>query len=217
MSWGFSFRFFLVLFTSLALVTGVDLGVAAIFGNQTLTPMLSVISLGALACFFTFRQVLLAVPLFVCLSYFMVMDFSPFPMVRSFSVLVGGIVACWGATQRCRLSERLGELESLMQSLPSPWILSDDLGLITRHSSGLQDLSGSARDLVGTSLFSFFNLASNSDFISKYIDAFAKRLLPSETNLSLAGTSKIYWVSYVFLRHKNGLRLLSILKEKNSK
>jgi len=208
-------RFFLILFIIVALVIGVELSVSRLFGNQTLTPLLSIAVLAGLAYFFSFRQVLLSIPLFTCLSYFMIRGSSEYPLVRSSTVLAGGIVALWASRQRSRLSSQVQEVEAVLQSLPVPWLLSDVLGVITRHSAKLVDLSDVGQELVGTSFFSYFNLTSNKDFIRSYMDSFEKNFSPPTIRLIPAASSKSFWISFHFLSHNTGRHLLSILNENN--
>lgn len=208
-------RFFLILLLLVALVVVVELSTTRLFGDQTLAPLLSLIVLAGLAYFFSPRQVLLAVPLFVCLSYFMIVDSSKYPLVRSSTVLVGGFVALWAAKQRARLSSQIEEVEAVLQSLPLPWILSDASGVITRHSATLIQPAAGARDLVGTSFFSYFNLTSKKEFIRTYMDAFDRNSTLPVIVLNALNSSKAYRVSFVFLSQKDGRRVLSVLQEQN--
>ena len=211
----YPFRFFLILLVLLALVVGVELSISRLFGDQTLTPLLSLVVLAGLAYFFSFRQVLLAVPLFTCLSYFMIRDSSQYPLVRSSTVLVGGIVALWAAKQRSRLSSQIEEVEAVLQSLPVPWILSDASGVITRHSGKLVESPEGGRDLVGTSFFSYFNLTAKKDFIRSYMDSFDRDLSLPAINLNPVHSLKTYLVAFVFLSQKGGRQVLSVLQEEN--
>lgn len=206
-------RFFLILLLLMALVVVVELSTTRLFGDQTLAPLLSLIVLAGLAYFFSFRQVLLAVPFFVSLSYFMILDSSRYPLVRSSTVLVGGFVALWAAKQRSRLSSQIEEVEAVLQSLPVPWILSDAAGAITRHSPMLIQSPERGRDLVGTSFFSYFNLTSKKDFIRTYMDSFDRNSPLPVIDLNPINSSKTYRVSFVFLSQKEGRRVLSVLQE----
>ena len=215
MSRWYHLRFFLILFIFIALVIGIELAVSLLLGNQTLTPLLSVVVLAGLAYFFSFRQVLLAIPLFTCLSYFMIRNSSEYPLVRSSTVLVGGIVALWASRQRSRLSSQVEEVEAVLQSLPVPWILSDASGVITRHSAKLAEFSDVGQEIVGASFFSYFNLTSNKDFIRSYMDSFEKKFSPPTIRLIPAAFSKSFWISFHFLSYNSGRHLLSILNENN--
>ena len=212
----YSLRFLIILFLLIALVVGVELFTSQLFGDQTLTPLLSLVVLAVLAYFFSFRQVLLAIPILVCLSYLMIMDSSRYPLVRSSTVLVGGIVALWAARQRSRLSAQIEEVEAVLQSLPVPWMLSDSSGVITRHSAMLPRSVGEGRDLVGTSFFSYFNLTSKKDFIRDYMDSFERGSPLPTTSLNPANYDRIYRVNFVFLSQREGRHLLSVLQEQSS-
>jgi len=208
----YQLRFFLVLFLLVGLVVGIEQFVTRFFGDQTLAPLLSLIMLAMLAYFFSFRQVLIAVPIFTSLSYLMIMDSSRYPLVRASTVMVGGLVALWATRQRSRLAAQVEEVESVLQSLPVPWMLSDSSGVITRHSITLPHEPGKEGGLVGTSFFSYFNLMSKKDFIRDYMDSFERGIPLPTITLNPSHNEKYYQVNFVFLSQREGRRILSILQ-----
>ena len=102
----------------LLMVFGLDKACSILFGELTLAPPLAIIALGILAAFFSWRKVLCAVPLFMWISYFLVMDVARFPVIRSVSVGLAGVLASWAAFQRSKLVVHAGEVEAILEQLP---------------------------------------------------------------------------------------------------
>ena len=143
-----------------------------IFGPQTLTPLLSILSLSILAFYCTPRLLLLSTPLFMLLSYLLIQNHSPYPLVRTFTVLLGGILAFWVSSSRERLQRQQSEIETIVDLMPFPWLLADSSGNIIRISSSLQKKFGTFHSsLLNTSFFALFSTAQNrGEFIRLFLD-----------------------------------------------
>jgi len=143
-----------------------------IFGPQTLTPLLSILSLSILAFYCTPRLLLLSTPLFMLLSYLLIQNHSPYPLVRTFTVLLGGILAFWVSSSRERLQRQQSEIETIVNLMPFPWLLADSSGNIIRISSSLQKKFGTFHSsLLNTSFFALFSTAQNrGEFIRLFLD-----------------------------------------------
>ena len=167
-------------------VFGLDKACSILFGELTLAPPLAIIALGILAAFFSWRKVLCAVPLFMGLSYLLVMDFARFPVIRSVSVGLAGVLAIWAAFQRSKLVVHAGEVEAILEKLPLPWVLSDEFGNINQISpKALQMLSLDSSLIVGTSYFSIFTPQEDKgELIRRYLDLFSVTVKPISTRLS---------------------------------
>ena len=212
----YDLRFLLVLLALLGLIAGVETLTTRCFGDQTLAPLLSLISLAGIAYFFSPRQVLLTIPCFALLSYLMIMDSSPYPLVRSCTVLVGGGVALWASRQRARLFTQIQEIEGVLKNLPTPWLLSDSSGVIIRASIrglNLPDVSGYS---VGTSFCSFFHFFSRKDFINQYLHAFEHLAPIPVAELTLSHSAQSCRVIFSFLSLKEGRLLLSVFQDNTS-
>ena len=121
-----------------------------LLGDQTLSPLLSVICVGLLGFLFSWRLVLFAVPLFEALSFFLIRDASRYPLVRSSTVIAGGLLATWASWHKERLNRQMREFDVVIRNLPLPWILSDPNGNILQASTSLAALAGqSQEELVG--------------------------------------------------------------------
>ena len=207
--------YFLVLAISLSAVWLIDQGVTRLTEDFTLSPPLSIIALGLLAFFFSWRQVLLAAPCFAFLSYFLVLETARFPVVRSASVGIAGILAAWAAAQRGRIFNHSMEVETILGTLPVPWILSDESGNITRISDkALLLVSSPAESVVGVSYFSFLSPAEGKgEFIRKYLDSFSSARLPTKTKVVFTASQDTPRTATFFsLDFAEGKRLLTVFE-----
>jgi len=207
--------YFLVLAISLSAVWLIDQGVTWLAEDFTLSPPFSIMALGLLAFFFSWRQVLLAAPCFAILSYFLVLETARFPVVRSASVGIAGALAAWAAAQRGRIINHSMEVETILRTLPVPWILSDESGNITRISDkALHLVSSPAENVVGVSYFSFLSPAEGKgEFIRRYLDAFNSASLPIKTKVVFAASQDTRRTATFFsLDFAEGKRLLTFLE-----
>jgi len=163
-------RFLSLLF--LGLVLGIESGATYFFGHQTLAPLLSLLSLSILAFYCSSRLLLLSTPLFMILTYLLIRDHSPYPLVRTFTVLFGGILSVWVSSSRNKLQRQQSEIETIVNLMPIPWLLADASGNLLRISPELQKLLGpSYSNLVHTSFFALFSVSQNrGDFIRLFLD-----------------------------------------------
>jgi len=171
----------------LGLVVGIELGATYFFGHQTLAPLLSILSLSILAFYCSPRLLLLSTPLFMMLSYLLIRDHSDYPLVRTFTVLFGGILAVWVSSSRQKLQRQQSEIETIVNLMPIPWLLADSSGNIIRLSPELQKLLGSSHsNLINTSFFALFSTAQNrGEFIRLFLDTADRSVTHKGLHLSL--------------------------------
>ena len=179
-------RFLPLLF--LGLVWGVESSATFLFGPQTLAPLLSILSLSILAFYCSSRLLILSAPLFMLLSYMLIQEHSPYPLVRTFTVLFGGTLAVWVSSSRNKLQRQQTEIETIVNLMPIPWLLADASGNLLRISPELQKLLGPSRpNLINTSFFSLFSAAQNrGEFIRLFLDTSDNSVTHSGLNLTLA-------------------------------
>jgi PAS domain-containing protein len=179
-------RFLPLLF--LALVVGIESGATYFFGHQTLAPLLSILSLSILAFYCSSRLLILSTPFFMLLSYSLILDHSDYPLVRAFTVLLGGILAIWVSSSREKLQRQQDEIETILSFMPLPWLLADSAGNILRISSALQKFLGPSRlNLINSSFFSLFSAAQNrGEFIRLFLDTADNSVTHPGLNLALA-------------------------------
>lgn len=109
----------------LGLVWGIESSATCFFGPQTLAPLLSILSLSILAFYCSSRLLILSAPLFILLSYLLIQAHSPYPLVRTFTVLLGGILAVWVGSSREKLQRQQDEIETIVNLMPIPWLPAD--------------------------------------------------------------------------------------------
>jgi len=179
-------RFLPLLF--LGLVWGVESSATFLFGPQTLAPLLSILSLSILAFYCSSRLLILSAPLFMLLSYMLIQEHSPYPLVRTFTVLFGGTLAVWVSSSRNKLQRQQTEIETIVNLMPIPWLLADASGNLLRISPELQKLLGPSRpNLINTSFFALFSTVQNrGEFIRLFLDTSDNSVTHSGLNLTLA-------------------------------
>jgi PAS domain-containing protein len=156
-----------------AFVWGIEVIVTWFFGDQTLAPLLSILSLTILAFFCSPRLILFVTPFFVVESYFLIFDNSDYPLVRSGTVILGGVLAAIVSSARLKLSLQYDNISSILRLLPVPWIQADGTGNILSIGSTMLDLLDAPESkLLGTSFFSLFSTSDNrGEFIRLFLDA----------------------------------------------
>jgi PAS domain-containing protein len=172
----------------LGLVAGIESVATYFFSHQTLAPLLSILSLSILAIYCSPRLLLISTPLFMLLSYLLIQEHSPYPLVRTFTVLLGGILAFWVGSSREKLHCQQDEIETILSFMPLPWLLADSSGNILRLSFALQEILGPSRsNLINSSFFSLFSAAQNrGEFIRLFLDTADNSVAHSGLNLTLA-------------------------------
>jgi PAS domain-containing protein len=198
----------------LGLVVGIESGATYFFGHQTLAPLLSILSLSILAFYCSSRLLILSTPLFMLLSYLLIQEHSAYPLVRTFTVLLGGILAVWVSSSRGKLQRQQDEIETILSFMPLPWLLADSSGNILRLSSALQRLfSSSHSNLINTSFFSLFSAAQNrGEFIRLFLDTADNSVPHPGLNLTLANPPHTRFIAALSsLPSPNGHSVLIIL------
>jgi len=122
------------------------------------------------------------------LSYLLIRDHSDYPLVRTFTVLFGGILAVWVSSSRQKLQRQQSEIETIVNLMPIPWLLADSSGNIIRLSTELQMVLGSSHSrLINTSFFALFSTAQNrGEFIRLFLDTADNSTTHKGLHLSLA-------------------------------
>jgi len=171
----------------LGLVVGIESGATYFFGHQTLAPLLYILSLSILAFYCSPRLLLLSTPLFMILTYLLIRDHSDYPLVRAFTVLLGGILAVWVSSSRNKLQRQQSEIETIVNLMPIPWLLADASGNLLRISPELQKhLGPSHSNLINTSFFALFSAAQNrGEFIRLFLDTADHSITHTGLHLSL--------------------------------
>ena len=207
-------HFAIFLLLSLATVWGIEHGVALLFQNLTLSPLISFACLGLLAIFFSPRQILFATPFFALLTYSLINGTAVFPEIRATSVVMAGVLASWASSQRIRILHHSEEMDTILQSLPVPWILSDGSGVITRASAkALSLLALTQKDVIHSSSFSLLSPTEGKGaFIRNYLDVFDSVADPVKIKVSFRNTPHIQMIAMISpVEFPEGKRLLTVL------
>jgi PAS domain-containing protein len=205
-------QFFCLLTFLFVAIWGVEKGVTCWFGNQTLAPLLSVITLGFIATRFSQPFVLTATILLCLLSYWLIQDASMYPLIRSLTVLIGGVIASWASAQKERLGRQSQEFEAVLMNLPLPWILCDSNNKTLRISPAFASLVGKTlEELVGAPRFSL--LASLDPHPTGISTSIARSELLQIHPFFPNRSTTIFRAIYVPVLIQNKHCLLTILKE----
>jgi PAS domain-containing protein len=198
---------------------GIESGATYFFGHQTLAPLLSILSLSILAFYCSSLLLLLSTPLFMLISYLLIRGHSDYPLVRTFTILLGGILAVWVSSSRNKLQRQQSEIETIVNLMPIPWLLADASGNLLRISPELQKLLGSSHsNLINTSFFSLFSAAQNrGEFIRLFLDTADNSVTHSGLNLTLANPPHTRFVAVLSsLPSPSGHSVLIILNHSAS-
>lgn len=188
--------------------------VTRLFGDQTLAPLLSILSCAALVFLGSPRLILVAIPLFAVLTYFLILDSSKYPLIRTFTMIIGGFMAYWTCRQRRNLEERTSEVEMVLSKMATPWILCDRSGNIRRMSTSAAQLAQATfRELEGTSFFAKFSGGpSKGELIQKFLRAADSRISVDRVGLNLIDLPGFHTdASFIPVQTKEGTGILVIL------
>jgi nitrogen-specific signal transduction histidine kinase len=131
------------------------------------------------------------------LSYLLIQAHSPYPLVRTFTVLLGGMLAVWVSSSREKLQRQQSEIETIVNLIPIPWLLADSSGNLLRISPDLQKLLGpSHSNFINTSFFALFSTAQNrGEFIRLFLETADNSVTHSGLNLTLANPPHTRYVA----------------------
>jgi len=131
------------------------------------------------------------------LSYLLIRDHSDYPLVRTFTVLFGGILAVWVSSSRNKLQRQQSKIETIVNLMPIPWLLADASGNLIRIGPELQKLLGpSHSNLINTSFFALFSTAQNrGEFIRLFLDTADHSITHKGLHLSLVNPPHTQFVA----------------------
>jgi hypothetical protein len=213
------FSKFLILVALAASIYGIDRAVAYFYSEQTLAPVLAVLSFGGLIFVGSPRLILVAIPLFAAESYWIIRDTSMYPHIRTVSVVLGGLIAYWACVQRRSLEARLAELDLILAKLHAPWILCDRSGNIRRMSTPAAELAqANFKDLEGTSFFAKFTAGpSKGELIQKFLQTADSRTPVEKFVLSTPeNPDRLFDSSFVPVQTREGPGILVVLSKSNA-
>lgn len=185
-------RLALWLIILLVLVYTIETSVTAIFDNQTLAPILAILSCAFLVFLDSPRLILISIPLFAIETYFLIRDSSQYPLIRTSTMIVGGGLAFWACCQRQSQRRKLDEVDMILRSIQTPWILCDRNANITRaghFAAGIVNLA--PPEMTGLSFFSTFGAGpAKGELIRKFMQAADSRVAVHNIPLVMANDPK---------------------------
>lgn len=196
----------------MGLVAAAESLVATWFGDQTLSPLLSIVSIAILAIRFSPGLVLTSILPFAVLSYFLIQDSSRYPLIRSLTVCFGGLIAAWASWQKARLDRQIREFEAVIMHLPQPWILCDSNSKIIRASLGFAALVGKTEEqLAGVPHFSLLTPVETEPDHQDSVKVSAQSERLQLHPFLGSGSSRVFQATYVPVVIQNDHCLLMIL------
>ena len=123
-------------------------------GDQTFAPALCVLSLFGMAMVLPTQTILFWIPGFAGMAYWLICGVSAFPITRTITVVLAGLMATYASRQRQKVDEQLGEIDAVLSHLPTPWALLNEEGAILKtNSTGAALLGSTPEEIVGNSIF----------------------------------------------------------------
>jgi PAS domain-containing protein len=124
--------------------------------DLSIAPFFSLVSFFILSLFCGPWVVLLSIPPFAALTYWLISPLSPFSTIRTITLISGGLLSAYAALLRIR-AERLAESRGAVFSLlPIPVLISDPTSkILEANDAAVRLLKYSRKELLD---FSWFNL-----------------------------------------------------------
>ena len=209
-------KFILALAFGLGLVVGLDRGVAILFGEQTLAPLVSVLVLAVFSFFLTPAQILVAIPLFAFESFVLIREASAYPLVRTATVVLGGALAWAVRTERLKISVQLEEVDTLLSQLPAPWLMVDSSSNILQVSRAAVAILRIPLQELQSSTFSYlFSPAERKgDFIQTFLKVVDHHQGVSGLELICRHSGQTFTASLAPLTNTRGTSVLVVLAPK---
>jgi PAS domain-containing protein len=209
-------KFILALVIGLGVVAGLDRGIASLFGEQTLAPLISLLILAGFSFFLTPAQILLSIPLFAFESFVLIHEASAYPLVRTATVFLGGALAWAVRTERLRINAQLMEVDTLLSQLPAPWLMVDSSSNILQVSKAAIAILRMPLQELQASTFSYlFSPAERKgDFIQTFLKVVDHHQGVSGLELICRHSGQAFTASLAPLTNARGTSVLVVLAPK---
>jgi len=183
--------------------------------DLSLAPFFSLVSFFILSFYCSPWVVLLSIPPFAALTYWLITPLSPFSAVRTVTLVAGGMLAAYAALLRIRAEDLASNRGAIFSLLPIPILISDPTSkIIEANDAAARLLKYSRKELLD---FSWFNLLLDSPNkradMESYIKVGQKPLL-SELNFVFVGKDDAqHNVSLVAERIGSRINLITTFRE----
>ena len=210
-------KFIFALVIGLGVVACLDRGIAFLFGEQTLAPLISLLILAGFSFFLTPAQILLSIPLFAFESFVLIHEASAYPLVRTATVFLGGALAWAVRTERLKIHTQLMEVDTLLSQLPAPWLMVDSSANILQASRVALTSLGMALPELQASTFSylFSPVDRKGDFIQTFLKVVDHHQGVSGLELICRHSGQAFIASLAPLTNTRGTSVLVVLNPKN--
>jgi len=186
------------------------------FGRDlSIAPFFSLVSFFILSLFCGPWVVLLSIPPFAALTYWLISPLSPFSAIRTITLIAGGMLAAYASFLRIRAEQLAASRGAIFSILPIPVIISDSTSkIIEANDAAVRLLKYSRKELQD---FSWFNLLLDSPKkradMESYIKV-AQKPLPTELNFVFVGKDDVqHGVSLVAERIGSRINLITTFRE----
>jgi PAS domain-containing protein len=186
-----------------------------IIKELTLAPLLSLLSLFALAMFRPPGFVLVWIFPFVLLSYFLILPYAEFVWTHTLTLLLGGMITAYASYLRTRAAKLSASLDKLFSRITHPIIVSDVTSkILFFNQAACEALKIPESELRG---FSWFNLimdqGNKARDIERYVRLGLSEGLADKEAFRLVGLDGKSWEAMVIKEgsNKEG-RLITTLK-----
>jgi len=159
------------------------------FGHDlSIAPFFSLVSFFILSLFCGPWVVLLSIPPFAALTYWLITPLSPFSAIRTITLVAGGMLAAYASFLRIRAEQLAASRGAIFSLLPIPLLISDPTSkIIEANDAAVKLLKYSRKELLD---FSWFNLLLDTPKKRADMESYIKvgqNPLPSELGFIFVG------------------------------
>ena len=186
------------------------------FGHDlSIAPFFSLVSFFILSLFCGPWVVLLSIPPFAALTYWLITPLSPFSAIRTITLIAGGLLAAYASLLRLRAEQLAASRGAIFSLLPIPLLISDPTSkIIEANDAAVRLLKYSRSELLD---FSWFNLLLDTPKKRADMESYIKvgqNPLPSELSFIFVGKDNAqHNVSLVAERIGSRINLITTFRE----
>ena len=183
--------------------------------DLSIAPFFSLVSFFILSLFCGPWVVLLSIPPFAALTYWLITPLSPFSAIRTITLIAGGLLAAYASLLRLRAEKLAASRGAIFSLLPIPVVISDPTSkIIEANDAAARVLKYSRKELLD---FSWFNLLADSPKKRTDMESYIKvgqKPLSSELNFVFVGKDDAqHNVSLVAERIGSRINLITTFRE----
>jgi PAS domain-containing protein len=183
--------------------------------DLSIAPFFSLVSFFILSLFRGPWVVLLSIPPFAALTYWLITPLSPFSAIRTITLIAGGLLAAYASLLRLRAEQLAASRGAIFSLLPIPLLISDPTSkIIEANDAAVRLLKYSRKELLD---FSWFNLLLDTPKKRADMESYIKvgqNPLPSELSFIFVGKDNTqHNVSLVAERIGSRINLITTFRE----